>query len=374
LGQVFPIWFIGCVTFWALTGEKEYRFLNQFRALPYFQTTWVRGRSVVKWEITSLLPKKQRHGSQTLPGFKSLGKLTPIEDFSDLVCYGQMELQDLEVGFYLFEDRKKQLQFVFRWFVEGPHAEISEREAQIILDKWNTGLRELLPGETVTFEQESLAEDKPAQAFLDQQLRTTDNALLKALTVSQKVRLRQLRDQGKRRVQRTLITATYTPDAFSHEKQDLIAKAILWLSRAWENFQGQREQLDYERLQKLVGFAFREGFLRWHSIFTSLMGLEARPLTSLELWQRDYAEFHQDEAPSLPQRLILNEKGLQMEADDPHLHAATVLFQGERGASTVPVNHPEWVYLPAHRQYVGLMQLECLVTSNNIAICSKRSS
>ncbi|NBD31467.1 MAG: hypothetical protein GVY17_00440 [Cyanobacteria bacterium] len=118
-----------------------------------------------------------------------------------------------------------------------------------------------------------------------------------------------------------------------------------------------REQLDYERLQKLVGFAFREGFLRWHSIFTSLMGLEARPLTSSELWQRDYAEFHQDDAPPLPQRLILNEKGLQMEADDPHLHAATVLFQGERGASTVPVNHPEWVYLPAHRQYVGLMQL-----------------
>ncbi|NBD31466.1 MAG: hypothetical protein GVY17_00435 [Cyanobacteria bacterium] len=240
LGQVFPIWFIGCVTFWALTGEKEYRFLNQFRALPYFQTNWVRGRAVVKWEIQSLLPKKQRHGSQNLSGFKSLGKLTPIEDFSDLVCYGQMELQGLEVGFYLLEDRKKQLQFVFRWFVEGPHAEISESEAQIILEKLNTGLQELLPGETVTFEQESLAEDKPAQAFLDQQLRTTDNALLKALTVSQKVRLRQLRDQGQRRMQRTLITASYTPDAFSHEKQDLIAKAILWLSRAWENFQGPR--------------------------------------------------------------------------------------------------------------------------------------
>jgi len=287
-GQVFPLWFIACVAFWALTGEKEYRFLNQFRALPYFQSKWVRGRSVVKWEIQSLLPKKPRYGSKTMRGMKSLGKLTPIEDFSDLVCYGQIELQGLDVGFYLLEDRKKQLQFVFRWQVEGPHAEISERDAAILLEKWNTGLQEFLPGETVTFEQESFADDKAAQTVLDQQLRTTNHALLKALTVSQKVRLRQLRDQGQRRVQRTLITATYTPELFSHDEQDLIAKALLWLSRAWENFQGQRERLDHQRLQQLTGFAFREGFLRWQSLFTSLMGLEARPLTSLELWQRDY--------------------------------------------------------------------------------------
>lgn len=355
--QMIPLWVILCFSFWALTGEKEYQFLDKFRTLPFFQTRWIRAQTGVHWEISSLLPKKKRHGSKQTKATE-LGSLTPIEDFSDLVCYGQIELQGYQVGFYLLEDRRRQLQFVFRWSVQGPHAELSNSEADILLEKWNTGIKEFIPTETVTFEQESLAQDYKAQITLDKQTKNIDHVLLKALIYSQKVRIRQLRDKGRRRIQRSIITATYTPtQAVSSQDRDLISKGILWLNRFWENFQGKRESLDHERLQKMVGLAFREGFLRWHSIFTSIMELAVQPLSAEELWQRDYAEFHQQEAPLLPQRLLLNGNGLQVEADDSFLHASTVLFQGEYGISSVPTNHPEWVYFPTSRTYSGVLQL-----------------
>lgn len=352
-----------CLAYWTLTGAKEYQFLDRFRALAFVQTTWIRARVRVKWTLAGL-PTKEKVGTmgnlwQRL--WKKEEVLTAIEDYSDLVCYGQTNLQGHKLGFYLLKNPKGQLRFVFKWHIKGPHPTLSEEDAEKILQDWAKGIREFPPGEEITIEQSTFALDQERQAELEQLL-DTDNPLSHALIYSQKTRTRQLTKKGIRQVKQTTITATFTPELANREDRDPISRllkgAAQMSSALWVTFRGQKEEMNHQRLHKLVSIAFKEGFLRSHSIFTTIMKLDGQPFTAWELWSADYAVFHSSPPPPIPQLLILDAQGLRTEAQDPHLHASTILFQGERGFSSVPVKNPEWVYLPVHRKYVGFMQLD----------------
>lgn len=352
-----------CLAYWALTGAKEYQFLDRFRALDIVQTTWIRARVRVKW-ISAGLPTKEQVGNRGNLWQRILKKsevFTAIEDYSDLISYGQINLTGHKPGFYLLKSRQGQLRFVFKWHIKGPHPTLSEEDAAQILTDWASGIREFPPGEESTIEQSSFALDQERQAELDQLL-LTDNPLSHALIYSQKTLTRQLTSKGIRSFKQTTITATFTPLLATREDRDLISRLLKGIVQTcgnfWGTFKGQKEELNHQRLHKLVTIAFNEGFLRAHSIFTTIMKLDAQPFTAIENWSSDYAFFHTQAPPPIPQLLILDAQGLRTEALNPHLHASTVLFQGERGSSSVPVKNPEWVYLPCHKKYVGFMQLE----------------
>ncbi len=350
---------------WALTGAKEYQYFDRFRALTFLQPTWIRGKVRIKWTRAGL-PKKEKIGEIGFKWKKLWDKreqvLLPIEDCSDLVCYGQIDLQGYSVGFHLLEQRKGQFRFVFRWQVSGPHTTITEDAAQQILDNyWQKGLEGLPAEEDITIEQSSFATDALRQAELDELLEGNENELAQALVYSQKTRTRQLTKKGLRKVKKSLITATYTPGRVEGEDKDIITRLLFGLNsiirKFWETFSGQKEQMNHQRLSKLVSNAFTKGFLSYHSLWTNTMGLEVKPLTARQNWVWDYAEHHFEDAPPIGQLLILDERGLRIEVNDQQLHAATVLFQAEGGEPSVPVRSPEWVYLPIHKKYVGLMKL-----------------
>lgn len=353
-----------CLTYWALTGTKEYQFLDKFRALPFIQSKWIRARVPVKWTRAGL-PIKERVGTMGNWFQKVKNKqevFTAIEDFSNLVCYGQINLQGYKVGFYLLKNRQGKLRFVFRWRIKGSHPTISEQDAKKLLADWAKGVRDFPPDEEITIEQSSFAWDKDRQAELDQILNDNDNLLAQALIYSQKTRTRQLTKRGIRKVKHTLVTVTFTPELSRREDRDVISRLLKFIgdscSNLWEVFNGQKEEMNHQRLQKLVILAFKDGFLRAHSIFADIMKLQVQPFTARENWENDYADFHESEAPAIPQLIILDETGLRVEADNPDLHASSILFQGDRGRSSVPVRHPEWVYLPIHQKYVGFMQVD----------------
>jgi len=354
-----------CLAYWALTGSKEHQYFDRFRALTFLQTSWIRGRVKIKWTRAGL-PTKEKI-CQVGARWKKLWNkkeevFTAIEDKSDLVCYGQINLLDLEVGFYLNEVRKGKFKFVFRWKVNGPHTTISEAAAgNIIESDWQKGVENFPAEEDVTFEQSSFATDNERQAELDTLL-DNDNQLAQALIYSQKARTRKLTLNGTRRVKQTIITATYTPERIDGEDKDIISRLlrgiVQFLGQIWETFSGKKEEMNHQRLSKLVNNAFTKGFLSYHSTFTNTMKLSAQPLTGEENWQLDYAVHHKDKAPPVPQLLILDQKGLRVEVYEEQLHASTVLFQGERGRASIPVKNPEWVYLPIHEKYIGFMQLD----------------
>lgn len=352
-----------CLAYWGLTGSKEYEYFDRFRALAFFQTTWVRARVKIKWTRVGL-PAKEKVGKMGNPWKKFWNKreqvFTAIENCSDLVCYGQVNLQGHKVGFYLLEPLTGQFRFVFRWRVRGVHPTIFEESAKTILeDCWSKGINDFPSSEEVTFEQSSFTDDSERQAELNQLLEN-DNSLAQALVYSQKARTRQLTKKGLRKVKRTTITATFTPSRVSTEDKDIVSRLLKWIVQTgrsfWEIFNGQKEDMTHQRLEKLVITAFKEGFLRYHSLFTTTMKLEAQAFTATENFEDDYAVYHLAKAPPLSQVLILDEKGLRVEVKDPDLHVSTVLFEGECGKSSVPVKNPEWVYLPIHEKYVGFMQ------------------
>lgn len=354
-----------CLAYWALTGSKDHQYFDRFRALAFVQTTWIRARVKIKWTNAGL-PKKEKVGKMGNPWRKLWNKqsevFTAIEDCSDLVCYGQINLQGHKVGFYLLEPRKGQFRFMFRWRVRGVHPTIFEEGAATLLEEcWEKGINEFLPEQEITFEQSSFTDDGERQAELDGLL-DTDNELAQALVYSQKARTRQLTKQGLRKVKRTTITAAFTTGLVSREDKDIISRMLKWLVQMggslWETFGGQKEEMNHQRLQKLVSLAFKDGFLHYHSIFTNTMKLEAQPCTAQENWSDDYAVYHKAKAPPLPQLLILDQLGLRVEVKEPNLHVSTVLFSGERGKSSVPIRNPEWVYLPIHQKYVGFMQFD----------------
>ena len=354
-----------CLAFWALTGGKEYQFFDRIRALTFLQPTWIRARIKIKWTLASL-PTKEKVGVKGNT-FKRLWDknepvLAAIEDYSDLVCYGQIEQAGYSVGFYLLEPIKGQYKFVFRWGASGIHPTITEETAINLLEQyWEKGVENFPPGEEITVEQSSFTEDSWRQAELDALLQGQDNELATALIYSQKALTRSLTKAGIRKTKKILISATYTPGRLAYEDRDLISRLLRVIEqygrKVWEIFSGQKEELNHQRLQKLVASAFTNGFLSYHSLFTNTMGLTLQPLTAAQNWNEDYSVYHQEKAPALPQVLILDEHGLRIVVDEEHLHASTVLFRGEGGKCSIPVRNPEWVYLPIHQTYVGFSQL-----------------
>lgn len=354
-----------CLSYWALTGAKEHQYLDSFRALAFLQPTWIRAKVKIKWTRVGL-PTKEKVGKIGNEWKRLWSKhedvLVPIEDCSDLVCYGQIDRQGYSVGFYLLEPLQGQFRFVFRWRVKGPHPVITEEVARETLEEyWEKGVEGFSFQEDITIEQSSFTDDKDRQAELDGLLDGNDNELAQALIYSQKARTRQISKQGLRKVKKTLIAATYTPGHIDSEDKNYISRILRGIfeitQKLWETFTGRKEEMNHRRLEKLVIRAFTKGFLGYHSLFTNTMRLEVQPLTAFESWQEDYAEHHKQPAPPIPQLLVLDEQGMRVKVDEDQLHASTVLFQAERGEPSVPRRNPEWVYLPIHKQYVGLMEL-----------------
>ncbi len=359
------IWLSLCLAYWALTGKREYQYLDSFRALEWMQTAWIRAKVPLYWTKAGL-PRKEKVGKMGAPWSKLFDNqahiLAAIEDECDLVCHGRIKLQGYEVGFYLLEVRKGQYKFVFRWEVKGPHPTIDEEDAAETLEEcWEKGIEGLPPGEDVLFEQSSFATDSARQEELDTLL-SDESQLAQALIYSQKTRTRQITKKGWRKVKKTFVVATYTPGQAQGEDKDIVTRLVksLWQgsTRLWEAFSGEKEAMNHQRLHKLVNTAFTQGFLRYHSTFNTVMRLDARATTDVENWQLDYAMHHQQAAPPIPQVLVLDEEGLRVEVNEKHLHASTVLFQAERGESSVPVKNPQWVYLPIKQKYIGFMQPE----------------
>lgn len=293
------IWLSLCLAYWALTGKKEHQYLDSYRALGWMQTVWVRAKVALLWTKAGL-PKKEKVGKMGSLWSKLVDKqaevLEAIEDKCDLVCYGRIELQGYKVGFYLLEGRKGQYKFIFRWQAKGLHPTIGEEDAEETLEYWEKGVEGLPPGEEVLVEQSSFTSDEDRQQELDSLL-ANENQLAQALVYSQKTRTRQITKKGLRKVKTTMITASFTPGLAQGEDKDIISRLVkaLWQSgdKLWETFSGEKEMMNHQRLHKLVNNAFTQGFLRYHSTFTTVMRLEARPMTDRENWQADYKEHHQ---------------------------------------------------------------------------------
>lgn len=359
LAQFLVTAFLPCIVFWALTGQKEWKFLEKFHAPRHWGMAKVR----CQWRKKSPLPYRAKQGKRKVKHSRKTIVLHPLEDALNLVCYGQINLQNIEAGFEFSErhnlahHRRQEFRFTFGFRTAGIHSTLSEAQAEAILERMETAAKELPPGERLTFEYCSVADDRDRQVELDDLLESQTNRLAELLLFSQKVRSRELAKSGLRQLKQIRILGTYTvtPTQQTALDRDFTTKLLKVFANFAEWFEGEKEEADTARLQKMISLAFTEGFLRLESILTTLMGLEIEPLTAQELWESDYAELHTEPAPPVPQLLILDEQGLHCKATS-EIHATSILLRGEKGQSAIPVAARNWIYLPCKRKYAGFMQ------------------
>ncbi len=356
--DTFLFWaFLPCIVFWGLTGNKPHRFLEKFHAPRH----WVRGKPYCQWSNRHPLPLKPKVGQRTIVRRTpmKIQIFHPIEDAFHLVCYGEIRRPSRCCGFYLLTDKQqRQFRVIFAWSTDGIDPNLKEQAASEIILAHGAAFKELPPDVTVRVEYSSFADDAFYQHVLDRQLEKSPLALTDLLLYSQKKRVRELRDAGKRLQKRIHIFATYSMDGqeLTHDRHDWLGKLMGGVSSLLETFKGEKEQAEAARLEKMVSRAYNEGFKRVDSILNTIMNLGAHPIPAQSLYESDYRELHKELPPPIPQLLILDDRGLRCQTNSD-LHVTAVLVQPERGASAVPQSSRAWIYFPTKKKYGGFMQL-----------------
>jgi hypothetical protein len=97
LAQFLLLAFLPCIVFWSLTGQKEWKFLEKFHA----PRQWGIARVRCQWRQYSPLPHRPKLGKRRVKHSGKTQLFHPLEDALHLVCYGQMNVKNLQVGFEL---------------------------------------------------------------------------------------------------------------------------------------------------------------------------------------------------------------------------------------------------------------------------------
>ena len=106
---------------------------------------------------------KQKIGSKKL-GNKTF---TPFEDLVHLATMVQMKLRGRHVGAYVLKKGKADnFCFTFGFECQGIHSFLSSEEVDVIFENLEAGLKDLPPGERITFHLGAFSSDKERQEHL----------------------------------------------------------------------------------------------------------------------------------------------------------------------------------------------------------------
>ena len=356
-----------CGAFWALTGRYPNKWFAQFHPVPrlrWFGITCEWRKEVplpIKKPLTFNLPFGLGGRRVASGPNQPQESYCAAEDPFNLLCYVQVNLQGRSVGLRLLEAAKNELKVNFDFLVEGNHPTMTEDAAQTFLDQWQRGLEGMPAGEKLTIECTSFASDDTRQAELEERCERTNN-LLYALSRAQSKLVEQQKEQGLRSHRTIRVNCTYTPPKKERTSNDLVSKGLNWLATMFDWFRGQKEELDYQRLQKMLTLAYTEGYMRWNAVINDQMKLHAKIDDAEGLWQNDWSVFHYEKAPPIPQLLILDESGLRVVQNSATL-TASELLSGEKGRKAAPHPGREWVHVKDN--FVGFLEVGKFGTFNS---------
>lgn len=300
--------------------------------------------------VTKVKPKKVR---KLTPNGTQVSKIKGFEKDLSLESFVEILLKGRKVGAMMLQKGKKH-RYVFGFDCEALHDNLTDVQIERAMNAQRQGLKEMEG--CITFHMESFSDDQDRQDYLDSLIDKAPSYQLKALLCSEKKRSHELSQEGIRQVKRLTIYVDYTVDMNTAEiaNGDWSEKTIARLSSFWQSTKKSANGTDVTglRYHTMIESAFNNGYLRWEQILSSRMGLEIRPLSKEELWERMYRRFNRYEAPTIPQFITCHDKGIS-ETVNSHLHPRSALIQGEHGQSRVPIPHHEW--MKVRDKYVGVL-------------------
>jgi len=302
---------------------------------------------------------KQKIGKQNISIAGTGTRLTPFEDALHLATMLKISLNGHEVGAYILGKgtQKDRYCFVFGFSCEGIHTTLTSEQIETTFNNLEAGLKDIPPGERMTFHLRSFSSDEERQKELISLSKKNPSRDIKYLLMSERARSKELNSSGIRKLKSLKIYVTYTiePDSSGTDDwvENLLTKAELW----WLKLKGQLTDLENQRLETLIANAYKEGFCSWEQILSNQMGLNVKALTAEDLWGDLWKRFNNTSPIEIPQLITLDENGIYEQVNSnlnssklllENIHSTTLLME-----SAVPCADRRWVYLNNH--YVGVL-------------------
>ncbi|KPQ33321.1 MAG: AAA-like domain [Phormidesmis priestleyi Ana] len=302
------------------------------------------------------MPTKVKNKRVKLRGARSSRSvdLVAFEKELALETFVEIQLKGRQVGCAWLQKGSKKSRFVFGFECLAIHDNLKDAQVERIITPLRQGMKEMKG--TATFHMESFSEDKSRQQYLDSIISQSKSPETQVILLSEKKRTQELTQDGIRQVKRLTIYVdiTVSHDTAEATEGDWGEKAIAQVMALWQSTKKSTSGTDTNALKykNLIESAFNSGYLRWEQLLSVRMGLEVRPLSKEELWQRLYQRFNKYEAPPIPQYVTCTDRGLT-ETVNSRLHPRSALVQGERGRSRIPISDHEWIKVKD--KYIGVM-------------------
>ncbi len=277
----------------------------------------------------------------------------PFEDESHLECICRLALRDRDVGAYLLR-HGQQFSLVFGWRSDGLHTLLAQGQAEVALARLEEGLKGFRSGDRLRIHLRSFGDDQLRQSELANLIHPDQSLESQFLLLSQQRSTRELTQAGERQPKGIYLFATYTI-APGERRQDRLEKSLAWFIQQYDTFKGMKEQREQTHYQELLTRGFSDGYLHWEQQLNTRMGLQAKPMTAMDLWQYLWSQFNHRSAPAIPQCLDLDDDQLSEVIHDEQ-HTSSVVIRGEAGRPSHPQADREWVHVK--QQFVGAVVLE----------------
>jgi hypothetical protein len=350
----FALSFWGCVSWWLLTGDRPYQFVNQWRNAP--GSDWCNGNK----RYIPLLPSnrsrrlRQRYGDGVIRIRLKPKKVPtehggnqifmPFQNEVQLCCLAEIQKDNRTVSAYLLELGKNQYQFVFAFKLEGLHDVLTREEVVGSAEGLEEGFKYLPRGERLTFFFGSYSSDAARQSELEHLADTCQYPPVSVLLRNEQKRVRELTEDGKRQLIQQWVFVTWTAsesgESIYTDWWAGVRNFAQGLSRSvLGTITGSTRTYKEQYYTKLLLRAFNEGFLTWETLLNTKTGLTLTPCTKEELWGWLWKRFNDTEPSAIPQVLQLRETDTGMiltEQVETDKHCVTLLIEGGGGQSACP--------------------------------------
>lgn len=277
---------------------------------------------------------------------KKVGKrrleLKSFEDELALAGMMQFKLRNWHTGAYVLMQGEDQYKFIFGFECKGVHSYLPSEQVDKIFDNLEAGLKDLPYGERITFHLGAFSSDSSRQEQLAKLIENAPSDELRFLLWGERSRIQELARRGLREPKFLRVYVSYTIGQKTQDASDMIEKLLARGVDFWHQFKGTTKSFQQSRFKEIATKAFTDGFVRWLQLLTNKMGLEARPLTEVVLWETLWKRFHPTEPIPIPQLLILDADGLREEVTC-EVHPSSLLQ-----TQNPPVADRRWVHVNEH--------------------------
>ena len=352
----------GC--WWILTGNDPRKFFERMRR----PKEYIAVEPILDFNRAGIpISKKESKVTTTYKIKRKKRTFHHIETKYKFYTYGQIELEEKEIGFYLLR-RGPQLMFIFGWSIGGHDPSMDESKSQSILSTCTEALNHLPKDIDLKFYEDL---DKSCDDYLKMQaglmLDNELDPLSKAAIRSRARRAEDLTKEGRLLSHKITVFAKYRVVLGGD-----YAVNLNWLDELLSKTQplvGALVGQDFDcqaAWSKVIGFAYKYAYKKVNFLLADNkggLGVKAKTLSVQAIFERDYLELHElteqnPVVPRTPQYIVYNEWGLA----DPIInqwgtHAIGSLFEPQGGCPAVPKFDKHLAYYPIKNKYAGFIRI-----------------